>query len=84
MNAKKFSLPLAIIRVIDQAAVNIAREVPFQLWDECIELLLRRLSLEADKASSAPVSAFLTAEVEEKIHHIQKEARYLTLVQQDD
>ncbi len=75
-------IPKGICKAIEELAGKIETEVPFQLWDECVELLMDKLSGKADK-SGQPISVFFTAEVMLKLKKTQKNSRYVADINSD-
>ncbi len=72
-------IPNAVCLLLDMTADNIERTVPFELWDECVELLYNKLSSKADKGGQ-PISVFFTAEILEKLKKVQANSRYVANV----
>lgn len=73
------SIPNSVKTLLGVAADNIERTVPFELWDECVEILMQKLSKKADKGGQ-PISVFFTAELQAKISNVQASSRYVASV----
>lgn len=69
-------IPKSIKTTIKFLAENIARTTPFQAWDECVELLCKKLADEADSRYRIPASALMNAEIRNKLNLAEKSKRY--------
>lgn len=52
------------------------KNVPFNLWDECLLGISKALAHLANTKTNCPVSAFLFAEISDKIKQEQENMRY--------
>lgn len=63
---------------------HIAKNEPFQNWDECIDAIVDELASISDNISKLPASSFLYAELLEKSRSHLSRSRYLVTLNDNE